>query len=102
MANEQTSADQRKELVLTIVRMSQKALGCIIALIAVGYLGGCIAIVCKPELANALCQYAGVFVPVFQVEIVAYGLGSTLENVQKIKTQVDSLNATDTSGSNNG
>lgn len=102
MTQDKANTEQRKEMILNIVRMSQKALGCIIALIAVGYLGGTIAIIFEPSLADALCKYANVFVPVFMVEITAYGLGSTLENVQKIKTQVDSLNAssTDTTGGN--
>lgn len=95
---DKANTDQRKEIILNIVRMSQKALGCIIALIAVGYLGGMIAIICEPSLAEALCKYANVFVPVFMVEITAYGLGSTLENVQKIKTQMDSLNAVNKGG----
>lgn len=39
-----------------------------------------------------MTEYASIFIPVFQLEIGVYGLGSTLENVQKIKAQVDKFN----------
>lgn len=58
-------------------------------MIGIGFLGGIIAILFKPELSQALSEYAEVFVPVFQLEIGVYGLGSTFENVQKIKSQID-------------
>lgn len=81
----------RKEIVISILRMSQKALGYVLALIGVGYIGGLFAIFFKPDIAVALTSYAEIFIPVFQLEIGVYGLGSTLENIQKIKKQVDSL-----------
>lgn len=58
-------------------------------MIGIGFLGGIVAILFNPELSHALSEYAEVFVPVFQLEIGVYGLGSTFENVQKIKSQID-------------
>ena len=81
----------RKELVISILRMSQKALGFVLALIGVGYIGGLFAIFFRPDIAAALTSYAEVFVPIFQLEIGVYGIGSTLENIQKIKKQVDEI-----------
>ena len=85
-------ASSRKEIIVSILRMSQKALACVLAMVAVGYIGGLFAICFKPELADALTMYTQPFIPLFQLEIGVYGLGSTLENIQKIKTQVEDLN----------
>ena len=79
-------------IVYSIVRMSQKALMFVLALIGVGYIGGAIAIVFDTELAEPLAKYSQIFIPLFQLEIGVYGLGSTLENVQKIRGQIDVIN----------
>ena len=81
----------RKEIVISILRMSQKALGCILVLVGIGYIGGLFAICFRPELAEALTMYTKPFIPLFQLEIGVYGFGSTLENIQKIKAQVEDL-----------
>lgn len=73
------------EFVKQILRMSQKALACTLALIGVGYVGGLAAICIKPELADPLQEFADIFTPVWTVEIGMYGIGSTLENLQKFK-----------------
>lgn len=73
------------EFVRQILRMSQKALACTLALIGVGYVGGLAAICIKPELADPLQEFADIFTPVWTVEIGMYGIGSTLENLQKFK-----------------
>lgn len=73
------------EFVKQILRMSQKALACTLALIGVGYVGGLAAICIKPELADPLQEFADIFTPVWTVEIGMYGVGSTLENLQKFK-----------------
>lgn len=78
-----------REVILSIVRMSQKALACVLAFVAIGFFGGLIAIAFRPDLADAMTKYADVFVPVFQLEIGVYGLGSAAENITKIKTQID-------------
>ena len=83
------------EFVKQILRMSQKALACTLALIGVGYVGGLAAICIKPELADPLQEFADIFTPVWTVEIGMYGIGSTLENLQKFKninTNVDDSN----------
>lgn len=85
----------RREVIISILRMSQKALGFVLALIGVGYIGGLFAIFFKPEIANPLTSYAEVFVPIFQLEIGVYGLGSTLENIQKIRKQVDDITSSE-------
>jgi len=85
--------EARTELVRAIVRMSQKALGWTLAMVGVGYVGGLITICFDKSLAEPLSRYAEVFVPVFQLEIGVYGLGSTVEQYQKIKTQLDNINA---------
>lgn len=86
-------AGQRADVIKSILRMSQKALGWTLALIGVGYIGGLISICIKPELAQPLSQYAEIFTPVWQVEIAAYGVGSTLEKLplkkQNINQNVD-------------
>ena len=86
-------AGQRADVIKSILRMSQKALGWTLALIGVGYIGGLISICIKPELAQPLSQYAEIFTPVWQVEIAAYGVGSTLEKLplkkQSINQNVD-------------
>lgn len=87
----QEAAAQRSDIVRDIIRMSQKALGYVLAMIAVGYIGGLIAIIFNPALSEALSKYASIFTPVFQLEIGVYGLGSTLENVQKIKAKIDAI-----------
>lgn len=79
-------------IVYSILRMSQKALMFVLALIGVGYIGGAIAIVFEPGLAEPLAKYSQIFIPLFQLEIGVYGLGSTLENVQKIRGQIDKMN----------
>ena len=84
-------ASSRKEIIVSILRMSQKALGCVLAMVAVGYVGGLFAICFKPDLAEALTMYTQPFIPLFQLEIGVYGFGSTLENIQKIKAQVEDL-----------
>lgn len=89
------SKEARADLVRAIVRMSQKALGWTLATMFVGYIGGLITICFDPELSGPLSQYAEVYTPVFQLEIGVYGLGSTLEQLQKIKTKIDSLNKED-------
>ena len=81
----------RNQIITSIIRMSQKALVWVLVMIGTGYIGGLIAILFKPELSAAMTEYAQIFIPVFQLEIGVYGLGSTLENVQKIKTQVDRI-----------
>lgn len=73
------------EFVRQILRMSQKALACTLALIGVGYVGGLAAICIRPELADPLQEFADIFTPVWTVEIGMYGIGSTLENLQKVK-----------------
>lgn len=80
------------DVVRQILRMSQKALACTLALIGIGYIGGLAAICIRPDLADALEQYASIFTPVWSLEIGMYGIGSTLENVQKIKQQVAAVN----------
>lgn len=99
---EQSDQQARREIIRDIIRMSQKALACVLAMVAMGFVGGMIAIVVKPDLADALAGYATVFVPIFQLEIGIYGLGSTLENVQKIKAQVDKMSENNKSNDENG
>lgn len=84
--------NENQSMVYSILRMSQKALMFVLALIGVGYIGGAIAIVFEPELAEPLAKYSQIFIPLFQLEIGVYGLGSTLENVQKIRGQIDTIN----------
>ena len=91
-----------REIILSIVRMSQKALICVLAMMAVGFLGGLIAIFFRPDLAEAMTKYAEVYIPAFQLEIGVYGLGSAVENVTKIKTQIDSLNKQNDTVEQNG
>lgn len=86
-----TNKNARTELVRAIVRMSQKALGWTLAMIGVGYVGGLIAIFFDQSVAEPLARYADVFVPVFQMEIGMYGLGSTVEKFQKVKANIDSV-----------
>lgn len=93
-------AGQRADVVKSILRMSQKALGWTLALIGVGYVGGLISICIKPELAQPLSQYAEIFTPVWQVEIAAYGVGSTLEKLP-LKSQTINQNI-DTNDDSNG
>ncbi len=87
----ETEQEARTRIITSIIRMSQKALMYVLAMIGIGYIGGLIAILFKPELSQAMTEYANIFIPVFQLEIGVYGLGSTLENVQKIKAQVDGI-----------
>lgn len=84
------------DIVRQILRMSQKALACVLALIGVGYIGGLIAICVSPDLADPLRSFAEVFTPVWQLEIGVYGIGSTIENLQKLKTQLSAINGQDT------
>lgn len=87
--------DEKKKnesIVYSILRMSQKALLFVLILIGIGYIGGAIAIVADADLAEPLAKYSQVFIPLFQLEIGVYGLGSTLENVQKIRGQIDQMN----------
>lgn len=90
------------DVVKQILRMSQKALACTLALVGVGYVGGLIAICFRPDLADALERYANIFTPVWSLEIGMYGIGSTLENVQKIKSQIAAINDTSTDEVSNG
>ena len=82
---------ERAEIVKSILRMSQKAMGWTLAMIGLGFVGGCVAICIRPELSQPISEYVQVFVPVFVTEIGMYGLGSTLENVQKVRAQVDGI-----------
>lgn len=91
------------DMVKQILRMSQKALACTLALIGVGYVGGLIAICIRPDLAGPLQEYASIFTPVWSLEIGMYGIGSTLENVQKVKGQINTINQNiDTEDDSNG
>lgn len=91
------------DMVKQILRMSQKALACTLALIGVGYVGGLVAICIRPDLAVPLQEYAGIFTPVWSLEIGMYGLGSTLENLQKAKSQIRTINQNiDTDDDSNG
>jgi hypothetical protein len=92
METENGNESHGSSIVYSILRMSQKALMFVLALIGVGYIGGVIAIVFEPWLAEPLAQYSQIFIPLFQLEIGVYGLGSTLENVQKIRGQIDRMN----------
>lgn len=92
-------AGQRADVIKSILRMSQKALGWTLALIGVGYVGGLISICIKPELAQPLSQYAEIFTPVWQVEIAAYGVGSTLEKLPLKKQSINqNVDADDSNG----
>ena len=92
MANEKQEKKKTESVIYSIVRMSHKALMFVLALIGVGYIGGAIAIVFDTNLAEPLAKYSQIFIPLFQLEIGVYGLGSTLENVQKIRGQIDQMN----------
>ena len=83
------------DIVRQILRMSQKALGFTLAMIGVGYVGGLIAICVSQDLSEPIRSFAEVFTPVWQLEIGVYGIGSTLENIQKLKTQIESFSKTD-------
>ena len=83
---------QNESIVYSVIRMSQKALMFVLAMIGVGYVGGLIAILFDTSLAQPLAEFTQIFIPLFQLEIGVYGLGSTLENVQKIRTQIDQMN----------
>ena len=86
------SRKQNESVIYSIVRMSQKALMFVLAMVAVGYLGGLIAILFDTSLAQPLADFTQIFIPLFQLEIGVYGLGSTLENVQKIRKQINEIN----------
>lgn len=88
------------EVVRQILRMSQKALACTLVMIGVGYIGGLVAICIRPDLAEPLQQFAAVFTPVWSLEIGMYGLGSTLENLQKARGQIRSITETQPEHSN--
>lgn len=83
---------QNESVVYSIVRMSQKALMFVLALIGVAYIGGVISIIFDTTLAGPITDFTQIFIPLFQLEIGMYGLGSTLENIQKIKGQIESMN----------
>lgn len=87
-----TLKKQNESVIYSIVRMSQKALMFVLAMVAVGYLGGLIAILFDTSLAQPLAEFTQIFIPLFQLEIGVYGLGSTLENVQKIRKQISDIN----------
>ena len=89
-------SDSVNTVVREILRMSQKAIGCTLAFIGIGYIGGLIAICIDPTLAEPLERYASVFTPVWQLEIGVYGLGSTVEKLPNIKKQL--TNTTETNG----
>ena len=76
---------QKAEIVKSILRMSQKAMGWTLAMIGVGFVGGLVAVCIRPALAEPISQYAQVFVPVFVAEIGMYGIGSTLEKLPGAK-----------------
>lgn len=87
--------DKKDEsIVYSILRMSQKALIFVLCLIGVGYIGGMIAIGFDPSMSEPLAAYTQIFIPLFQLEIGVYGLGSTLENVQKIRANISAINNT--------
>lgn len=85
-------SDTMNTVVREILRMSQKAMACTLALVGVGYIGGLIAISFKPELAEPLERYASIFTPVWQVEIGVYGLGSTIEKLPNLKSKATEKN----------
>ena len=85
-------SDTMNTVVREILRMSQKAMACTLALVGVGYIGGLIAIFFKPELAEPLERYASIFTPVWQVEIGVYGLGSTIEKLPNLKSKATEKN----------
>lgn len=80
---------QNEAIIISIFRMSQKALMVVLALIGVGYLGGLISILFDQSLAQPMAEFTKIFIPLFQLEIGVYGLGSTVENVQKIRNQIE-------------
>lgn len=82
------SRRQNESVVYSIVRMSQKALMFVLALIGVAYIGGVISIIFDTTLAGPITDFTQIFIPLFQLEIGMYGLGSTVENVQKIRNQI--------------
>ena len=84
---------QNESVIYSILRMSQKALIYVLLLVGVGYIGGLIAIVANADLSKPLSDFSQIFIPLFQLEIGVYGFGSTLENVQKIRSQIDDINA---------
>lgn len=79
---------QNESVVYSIIRMSQKALMFVLALIGVAYIGGVISIIFDTSLAGPITDFTQIFIPLFQLEIGMYGLGSTVENVQKIRSQI--------------
>lgn len=79
---------QNESVVYSIIRMSQKALMFVLALIGVAYIGGVISIIFDTSLAGPITDFTQIFIPLFQLEIGMYGLGSTVENVQKIRNQI--------------
>lgn len=80
---------QNESFIVSIVRMSQKALMVVLALIGIGYIGGLISILFDQSLAQPMAEFTKIFIPLFQLEIGVYGFGSTLENVQKIRNQIE-------------
>ena len=80
---------QNESFIISIVRMSQKALMVVLALIGIGYIGGLISILFDQSLAQPMAEFTKIFIPLFQLEIGVYGLGSTVENVQKIRNQIE-------------
>lgn len=80
---------QNESIITSIVRMSQKALFFMLVLIGIGYVGGLIVIFFRPELQQTLAEFTQIYIPLFQLEIGVYGLGSTVENVQKIRNQIE-------------
>lgn len=90
MAEKKEKKDE--SIVYSILRMSQKALIFVLCLIGIGYIGGMIAIGIDPSISEPLSAYSQIFIPLFQLEIGVYGLGSTLENVQKIKSNISAIN----------
>lgn len=77
---------QKAEIVKSILRMSQKAMGWTLAMVGIGFVGGLAAVCIRPTLAEPISQYAQVFVPVFVAEIGMYGIGSTLEKLPFART----------------
>lgn len=91
MADDTGEKKKTESVIYSIVRMSQKALMFVLVLIGLGYIGGAISIMFNTNLADPLSKYSEIFIPLFQLEIGVYGLGSTLENIQKIRGQIENM-----------
>lgn len=92
METENGNESHGSSIVYSILRMSQKALLFVLCLIGISYIGGMIAIWFDPSISEPLGEYTEIFISLFQLEIGVYGLGSTLENIQKIKSNINEIN----------